>query len=99
MRIANQCKVLETVVDSGIGLSMAGTDVLPEMEKAHWLIWDGYKDEVWRHDPAKNSLKAIVLGDAQGSYNFWGLPLPVDMTLDRWSSSCFFFFFFLWLEA
>lgn len=35
MRIANQCKVLETVVDSGIGLSMAGTDVLPEMEKAH----------------------------------------------------------------
>lgn len=46
MRIANQCKVLETVVDSGIGLSMAGTDVLPEMEKAHWLIWDGHKDEV-----------------------------------------------------
>lgn len=34
-------------MDSGIGLSMAGTDVLPEMENvAHRLIWDGYKDEV-----------------------------------------------------
>lgn len=34
-------------MDSGIGLSMAGTDVLPEMEKvAHRLIWDAYKDEV-----------------------------------------------------
>lgn len=44
----------DSCVDSGIGLSMAGTDVLPEMEKvAHKLIWDGYKDEVWRHGPAK----------------------------------------------
>lgn len=29
-------------MDSGIGLSMAGIGVLPEMEKvAHRLIWDG----------------------------------------------------------
>lgn len=43
MRIANQCKVFESLcVDSGIGLSMAGIGVLPEMEKvAHRLIWDG----------------------------------------------------------
>lgn len=42
MRIANQCKVLETLC-----VDMAGTYVLPEMEKvAHRLIWDSYKDEV-----------------------------------------------------
>lgn len=41
-------------VDRGIGLSLVGTDVIPEMEEvAHGLIRDCYKDEVWRHDPAK----------------------------------------------
>lgn len=41
MRIANQCKLLENLcVDNGIGLSMGGTDVLPEMGKvAPRLVW------------------------------------------------------------
>lgn len=41
MRTANQCKLLENLcVDNGIGLSMGGTDVLPEMGKvAPRLVW------------------------------------------------------------